>query len=401
MYSHKKLKILFCFLVLPFLFSCQSKSHAGSTLDVKTVNNQQNATQQADSASINTNSTNTNSTLKVEKPLNKKLFDKSYVSNIKLEDNYWKNLHAKLAEDNLISPEIDKLFCSLPAYENKAMATKVKELYRIKFTKRTPQANKTPKMTIYPNIVTPENMLKAQTYLEEHKEYFKKSEDEFGVPKEVAVGLLFLETRLGTYLGTDNAVWSLASMASSQDIADVEDTLTALNAKEDQKAWLETKVKEKSAWAYNEFKALVVHCIENDIDSTQITGSVYGAIGFCQFMPSNLKRYAVDGDDDGKVNLFTHPDAIRSLSNFLYKHGWRKEKSRAENHKVLMRYNNSKKYANTILAVADYLNPSLVEEKDKIIVDTSKKVKSSKKSKKQIKQAKKTNNKQKLTANKL
>lgn len=70
-------------------------------------------------------------------------------------------------------------------------------------------------------------------------------------------------------------------------------------------------------------------------------------------MPSNIAVYGADGDGDGKVDLFSVPDAVASLSNYLAKHGWKPGISRARQHTLLMAYNHSQTYANTILALSD------------------------------------------------
>src|SRR5690606_12526765 len=63
---------------------------------------------------------------------------------------------------------------------------------------------------------------------------------------------------------------------------------------------------------------------ESAIDPFSLYGSYAGAIGWPQFMPGSIRRYAVDFDGDGKVDLRNSPvDAIGSIANFLVKHGWK------------------------------------------------------------------------------
>ena len=99
--------------------------------------------------------------------------------------------------------------------------------------------------------------------------------------------------------------------------------------------------------------------LRDQVPAEHLPGSIYGAVGLCQFMPSNISTYGADGDGDGRVDLFTIPDAVASLSHYLYKHGWRAGLSRQRQHALLMRYNKSTVYANTILALADLVAKQL------------------------------------------
>ena len=109
----------------------------------------------------------------------------------------------------------------------------------------------------------------------------------------------------------------------------------------------------RADWAYKEVRALVAHLLHDNADPRALPSSIYGAVGLCQFMPSNIAVYGADGDGDGKVDLFSVPDAVASLSNYLAKHGWKPGISRARQHTLLMAYNHSQTYANTILALSD------------------------------------------------
>jgi membrane-bound lytic murein transglycosylase B len=119
-------------------------------------------------------------------------------------------------------------------------------------------------------------------------------------------------------------------------------------------------VSRKSKWAYEELKAYLTYAVHNGIDPFGLHGSYAGAFGFAQFLPSNVLRYGRDGDGDGKVDLFHHPDAIESIAYFLKAHGWAQNMSRQDAHKVLFAYNRSIYYVNTILSVADKLKEKLI-----------------------------------------
>jgi membrane-bound lytic murein transglycosylase B len=72
-------------------------------------------------------------------------------------------------------------------------------------------------------------------------------------------------------------------------------------------------------------------------------------------MPTNILAYAQDGDMDGGVDLRNHADAIASIANYLKRHGWKPEISRANAEKVVHAYNPSSYYVNAILKIADLL----------------------------------------------
>ena len=265
----------------------------------------------------------------------------------------WNELVTRLLMDMPGAP-IEDYFADLPAFSTKPMAVKIKELYTAAFERKAPVDDgkpKPPPSGIYKGVVTQANMIKCQDFLKEHRAAFDVLEQRYAVPREVVVALLMVETKLGTYLGSVDAFWSLASMAAANTPDKVRSGLT-VNITPDKEAWLASKLEEKSSWAYKELKSLITHCAAQTLNPKGMPGSVYGAVGICQFMPSNLSYYTDDGDGDGKIDLFTEADAIVSVGKYLTKHGWQSGSSVDHQRKTLRRYNNSTRYANTILALA-------------------------------------------------
>jgi membrane-bound lytic murein transglycosylase B len=87
-----------------------------------------------------------------------------------------------------------------------------------------------------------------------------------------------------------------------------------------------------------------------------LPGSVSGAIGSGLFWPSTNPTSAVDGAGDGRVDLFNKADAIFSVGNYLRESGWRGQMADEESRrKVIMLYNRSGVYVNTVLYVAGRL----------------------------------------------
>lgn len=281
----------------------------------------------------------------------------------------WKSLTAKLVADGFDPEYIANVFCDLgDCYSSAPMGNKVLELYRIKMNRAKPRADsdedKEPDDAaiargalpgISPGVLTVSNMSAARKFLAEHETELQNMHEIFGVDPEIAVAILLVETGLGTFLGKEGALKSLASMAACRDPEEMRPYLKGYTFNEGTLVWLQDIMPRRADWAYNELKALLDYGRDGRADILTMPGSVYGAVGLCQFMPSNIKPYGVDATGKGWADLFTVPDALHSLANYLKEHGWKKGLSATEKHEIIMHYNHSARYANTIITVADYL----------------------------------------------
>ena len=273
----------------------------------------------------------------------------------------WEPLLQRLAADGISGPQVTALFAALPAEATQSpMGRKMKELYRRRFLPAPPPSGK-PRQQYYKGVVTEANARTCADFIKANAAAFDEVQRRYGVPRHVAVALLFVETRLGRVLGDvkENAFYTLASMAVSRDPDDIRQWLPQLPGYEKHLGWLKETMPQRADWAYKETRALVEHMLRDQVPAEHLPGSIYGAVGLCQFMPSNITTYGADGDGDGRVDLFTIPDAVASLSCYLYKHGWRAGIDRKRQHALLMRYNKSTVYANTILALGDLVAKQL------------------------------------------
>ncbi len=284
-----------------------------------------------------------------------------------LKDKTWNSLYSRLLKDGFSEKDLNKYFVQLEnEFSQKPMGKKVKELYTASFVrkKKATQDKNKPKTKPaanklgipypwYPGYVTEENAQKCIKFLSENEEYFALAEKKYTVPKEVISALIYVETWHGKFLGKFNPLPMLASMSISTDLSMLPNYTAKLNLTQAQKNYLQEKIKVKADWAYNELKALLRYAIKNNIDINTVPSSIYGAIGYGQFMPSNIPLYGIDANKDGKIDLFDPPDAILSVAKFLHTQGWKHRNIDFNKQvKVIKRYNHSTAYANTILALA-------------------------------------------------
>ena len=133
--------------------------------------------------------------------------------------------------------------------------------------------------------------------LKQNASLLNKTSQKYGVPAYVLVAFLGLESNYGNYMGNENLVRSLATLAYDP---------------------------RRSGFFTKEFIALLKLIDKNTIP-LDAKGSWAGAMGAVQFMPTNVIAYGVDANNDGKVNLWNDKEDIyASAANFLKKNGWKK-----------------------------------------------------------------------------
>ena len=208
----------------------------------------------------------------------------------------------------------------------------------------------------YDQFALPRHIHKARKYMDKHKLELARAERTFGVKKEVITAIILIETRLGAFLGRPSVLNILSTVASLAD-PDVRNMFWGKVSKSAKltKNKFEKWARRKSKWAYNELKAFLTYTTREKIDPARVYGSYAGAIGIAQFMPSNILAFAKDGNNDGRVDLFNHADAIMSVANYLRHYGWHKGIKKKGAYEVIYHYNHSRQYVDTVLEVATRL----------------------------------------------
>jgi membrane-bound lytic murein transglycosylase B len=202
---------------------------------------------------------------------------------------------------------------------------------------------------------------KATSYLHTHRATLKKVEERFGTSGPVVVAILCVETACGSYLGNYTALNLLTTQATSLQPDMLQNIYRLIPSGEKarlSKQAVKTKLKKKAKRAYRELKSLLNYAEINGIDPFSIIGSAEGAIGIPQFLPSNIPVYGSDGDGDERIDLFQHEDAIASVASFLNAFRWKEDANYQRKKKVILRYNQSRYYADTVLKLTEKLKES-------------------------------------------
>jgi len=211
---------------------------------------------------------------------------------------------------------------------------------------------------------------KSVDFLKTNYKILDKCQKKYGVPKEVITSVIWIETKHGNYLGKHH----IPSVFLSTAMADREKYIK-INKKKLHKSYngsknklpalekkIEKRASKKSKWAINEIKYLEKIHKARQVDILNLIGSWAGAFGLSQFLPSSYKRWAVDGNDDGVIDLFNIEDAIYSVANYLKVNGWGSTKEKQE--KAVYHYNNSKAYVNAVLTLAEKVKKRFSEFKN-------------------------------------
>ncbi|MEO8309723.1 MAG: lytic murein transglycosylase B [Caldimonas sp.] len=136
-----------------------------------------------------------------------------------------------------------------------------------------------------------------------NQRWLAQAEDLYGVPPEVVVGIVGVESIFGRQMGDFRVIDALATLAFD----------------------FPTGRRDRSAFFKDELENWFVLCKSEAIDPLAWRGSYAGALGMAQFMPSSFNRYAVDFDGDGHVDLHANAaDVIGSVANYLAEFGWKR-----------------------------------------------------------------------------
>lgn len=136
----------------------------------------------------------------------------------------------------------------------------------------------------------------------EYEPLLARARETFGVPEELIVSIIGVETVYGRVTGSFRVIDAVATLAF--------------------------EVPARATFFQNELEEFLVMSRELALNPLNVRGSYAGAMGWVQFIPSSYRKYAVDFDGDGKIDLWSSPaDAIGSVANYLKSFGWLPDKT--------------------------------------------------------------------------
>ena len=169
-----------------------------------------------------------------------------------------------------------------------------------------------PYLTARFGLLSPESLERCRSFIAAHALAFDAAQKLYGVPREVICGHLRIETDFG--IVTPLTPYPLGTFPAI-------DRLLSLYVRRPAALRSSARFVQRQHFAETQLVDLLTAAKENSWDLFEIPGSSTGAIGLVQFEPS-VFDIAVDGNGDGKIDLFDPEDAILSVAHYLVLHGW-------------------------------------------------------------------------------
>ncbi|HEV7575964.1 MAG TPA: lytic murein transglycosylase B [Caldimonas sp.] len=152
-------------------------------------------------------------------------------------------------------------------------------------------------------FVEPIRIRAGTAFWRANERWLAQAEEIYGVPPEIVVGIVGVESIFGRQMGNFRVIDALATLAFD----------------------FPSGRKDRSAFFRDELESWFVLCRSEGVDPLAWRGSYAGALGMAQFMPSSFNKYAVDFDGDGHVDLHASAaDVIGSVANYLAEFGWKR-----------------------------------------------------------------------------
>ncbi|AYA02357.1 lytic murein transglycosylase B [Acinetobacter sp. WCHAc010034] len=150
------------------------------------------------------------------------------------------------------------------------------------------------------NFLAESTIQRGVRFKQQYADTLNRAEQQFGVPQSIILGILGVETGYGANKGSFVTRDALATLGFGYE--------------------------RRAQYFQDELSALIAWSYQDGIAANSVVGSYAGAIGYPQFMPSNIPKFGVDYDSNGHIDLRNSAvDAIGSIANYLAQHGWQRD----------------------------------------------------------------------------
>ncbi|MGA4632463.1 lytic murein transglycosylase B [Pseudomonas solani] len=148
-----------------------------------------------------------------------------------------------------------------------------------------------------PIFITDARIQKGVDFWNKHADALARAEKEYGVPAQVIVAIIGVETFYGGNTGSYRVIDALSTLGFDYP--------------------------PRADFFRKQLKEFLLLAREEQVDPLTLKGSYAGAMGLPQFMPGSFRAYAVDFDGDGHIDIWNNPvDAIGSVASYFKRHGW-------------------------------------------------------------------------------
>jgi len=152
-------------------------------------------------------------------------------------------------------------------------------------------------------FIEPSRIAAGLRFWQAHEPWLSQAEARFGVPAEIVVGIIGVETFYGRIMGNFRVLDALATLSFD----------------------FPAGRRDRSALFRAELEELLALAHRGGADLTTLRGSFAGALGLPQFLPGSLNKYGVDFDGDGRIDLIrSEADVVGSVANYLAQFGWQR-----------------------------------------------------------------------------
>lgn len=148
-----------------------------------------------------------------------------------------------------------------------------------------------------PIFLTDARIARGVDFWREHETALQRAEREYGVPAQIIVAIIGVETFYGRNTGSYRVLDALSTLCFDYP--------------------------PRAAFFCQQLREFLLLTREEQVDPLALKGSYAGAMGLPQFMPGSFRAYAVDFDDDERIDIWNNPvDAIGSVASYFKRHGW-------------------------------------------------------------------------------